>query len=130
MKASYLAQDRPDLSETVRLLAQSMSCPREADMVETKRLGRYLHGRKRAWLEFPLGWPSAGVQSQRPPSGKLHVHVDADWAGDPLSRKSVSGFAAIRGGCLIKHNSLTQTAVGLSSCESEYYALCRGRRQH
>ena len=130
MKASYLAQDRPDLSETVRLLAQSMSCPREADMVELKHLGRYLLGRKRAWLEFPIGWPSAVVQSRHPPSDELHVYVDADWAGDPLSRKSVSGFAAFRGGCLIKHNSLTQTAVGLSSCEPEYYSLCRGRLQH
>ena len=42
MRLSYLAQDRLDLAETAKHLAQRMSEPREFDFVPLKRAARYL----------------------------------------------------------------------------------------
>ena len=42
MRASYLAQDCPDLSETVKTLARYMKEPNEAHFGRLKRLGRFL----------------------------------------------------------------------------------------
>ena len=52
--------------------------------------------------------------------------MDSDWAGDVLRRRSTTGFVAMLGSHCIKHNSLMQTAIGLSSAEAEFYACCRG----
>ena len=56
----------------------------------------------------------------------LQVHVDSDWAGDLLGRKSTTGVIVRRGKHLLRHVSCLQTLVALSSGEAEYYALIRG----
>ena len=56
----------------------------------------------------------------------LQVHVDSDWAGDLLGRKSTTGVIVRRGTHLLRHKSCLQTLVALSSGEAEYYALIRG----
>ena len=45
MRLSYLAQNRLDLAETAKHLAQRMSGPREFDSVPLKRAARYLVGK-------------------------------------------------------------------------------------
>ena len=132
MRASYLSQDRPDVQESVRILACSMSEPRLGDLADLKRLARYLKGRPRADLQFPCQWGAtscAKFRGQTPfnsePGSCLHIFSDADWAGDPTSRKSATGFVAMRAGGCLRSSSTTQTIIGLSSCESEFYALCR-----
>ena len=56
----------------------------------------------------------------------LNIFVDSDWAGDLTTRRSTTGLVAMLGSHCIKHASLLQTQVGLSSGEAEFYALCRG----
>ena len=56
----------------------------------------------------------------------LQVHVDSDWAGDLLGRKSATGVIVRRGKHMLRHMSCLQTLVALSSGEAEYYALIRG----
>ena len=56
----------------------------------------------------------------------LSVYTDSDWAGDPVGRKSTTGMVVCRGSHCLRHSSTTQTVIGLSSAESEFYALCRG----
>ena len=56
----------------------------------------------------------------------LHVYTDSDWAGDPIGRKSTTGMVLCRGLHCLRHSSTTQSVIGLSSAESEFYALCRG----
>ena len=56
----------------------------------------------------------------------LQVHVDSDWAGDLLGRKSTTGVIVRRGEHLLRHMSCLQTLVALSSGKPEYYALIRG----
>ena len=52
MRLSYSAQDRLDLAETAKHLAQRMSEPREFDYVQLKRAARYLVGKPKAALRF------------------------------------------------------------------------------
>ena len=55
----------------------------------------------------------------------LQVHVDSDWAGDLLGRKSTTVIVRRRKH-LKRHTSCLQTLVALSSGEAQYYALIRG----
>ena len=52
MRLSYLAQDRLDLAETAKILAQRMSEPRRFVFVPLKRAARYLVGKPKAALKF------------------------------------------------------------------------------
>ena len=56
----------------------------------------------------------------------LQVHVDSDWAGDLLGRKSTTGVIVRRGKHLLRHMSCLQTLDAPSGGEAEYYALIRG----
>ena len=44
MRCAYLAQDRADISEAIKCLARGMSKPRAGDMMQLKRVARYLKG--------------------------------------------------------------------------------------
>lgn len=46
---------------------------------------------------------------------ELHVYTDSDWAGCDRSRRSTSGGVVVLGGAGIKHWSVTQPTVALSS---------------
>ena len=56
----------------------------------------------------------------------LEVHVDSDWAGDTVTRRSTTGVIVRRGQHLLRHSSTVQNVIGLSSEENEYYALTKG----
>ena len=85
-------------------------------MQELKRLGRYLVKNRRCVLTYARQTSDASLQ----------VHVDSDWAGDVLGRKSTAGVIVRRGTHLLRHMSCLQTLVALSCGEAEYYALIRG----
>ena len=135
MRCSYLDQDRPNIAEAVRVLASSMATPLTGYLTELKRLARYLAGRQRAVLQWNVRWHLSSAKFEDRLKGatafhsdhgnSLHVYSDADWAGDPTTRKSASGFVACLNGGLLRSASTTQTAIGFSSCESEFYGLCR-----
>ena len=52
MRLSYLAQDRLDLAETAKHLAQRMSEPREFDFVPLKRAARLFGGKAQSSAEI------------------------------------------------------------------------------
>ena len=55
------------------------------------------------------------------------VTVDADWDGDPKTRCSTSGGVLAIGPCFtVRHWSVTQATVSLSSAESEAKAITKG----
>ena len=72
MRAAFLAQDRPDLSETVKCLARKMQGPTEAE-------GHYANGAE----VHPAEVHQCGVVS---------AHADSDFAGCLLTWKSTTGF--------------------------------------
>ena len=116
MKLAYVAQDRVDIAEAVKCLTRHMKEPRSGHMQELKRLGRYLVKNRRCVLTY----------ARQTSDATLQVHVDSDWAGDLLGRKSTTGVIVRRGEHLLRHMSCLQTLVALSSGEAEYYALIRG----
>ena len=85
-------------------------------MQELERLGRYLVKNRRCVLMYAPQTSDASLQ----------VHVDSDWAGDLLGRKSTTGVIVRRGKHLLRHMSCLRTLIGFSRGEAEYYALIRG----
>ena len=45
---------------------------------------------------------------------------ESDWAGDSLTRHSVTGYPGNVQGVMLCNRSLKQTAISLSSCEAEF----------
>ena len=116
MRACYLSFDRTDIQYAVKECAREMHNPTERGWARLKRLARYLLGQPRVIIQY---------QRQAMPT-KLTIFTDSDHAGCKLTRKSTSGVVAMLGGHCIKTSSATQSTIGLSSPESEYYALVKG----
>ena len=115
MRAAYLAQDRADIGHAVKTLSRKMVMPTDADWGNLKRLARYLKQYPYAKLVY---------EQQREPT-KLRIQVDADHAGDAVTRRSTTGMIAFYGQHPIKHSSNVQSTIALSTGESEYYALVK-----
>ena len=116
MRAAYLAQDRLDLGHAVKNLARKMVALIEASLVDLKRLGRCL----RKYPDFAQVFP----QQARPKC--VTVQVDADPAGDAVTRRSTTRMTAFYGRHCVKHASNVRSTIALSTGESEYYALAKG----
>ena len=82
MRCACLAQDRVDISEAIKCLARAMSKPRAGHMTQLKRVARYLKGVPRKALQY---------SAQESSTTHSEVHVDSDWAGDTVMRRSTSG---------------------------------------
>ena len=119
MRAQYLAQDRVDIAEAVKALSRNMSKPREGHVAEAKRLGRYLKGRDDLVQTFPVHRGSRSTL-------QVSCHVDSDWAGELVTRRSTSGAVVQINGHLVRHSSGLQTETAFSSAEAEYYAITKG----
>ena len=117
MRFAFLAQDRADISEAIKCLAQGMSRPRIGHITQLKRKAMYLKGMPRMAQYYP---------AQEPSKAHLEVHVDSDCAGDTVTRRSTTGVIVRRGQHLLRHSSTVQNVIGLSSAESEYNALTKG----
>ena len=115
MRACYMAIDRTDVQYAVKECAREMHCPTERGWTRLKRLARYLVRVPRVIIQF---------QRQHSPS-KITLYCDSDHAGCKLTRKSTSGLCAMLGGHCVKTSATTQSTIGLSSPESEYYALVK-----
>ncbi|PKU60059.1 Retrovirus-related Pol polyprotein from transposon TNT 1-94 [Dendrobium catenatum] len=107
----YLTLTRPDISFSVNLLSQHMHSPQPQHSYLLKRLLRYIQG------TINFGIPILKTNLQ------LSAYSDADWAGDPISRKSTSGYCSYLGQTLISWTVKKQTTVARSSTESEYRSL-------
>ena len=53
----------------------------------------------------------------------LHAFSDANWAGDPIDRRSITGYCFLIGSSLISWQSKKQTFVARSNTKAEYRAL-------
>ena len=99
LRISYLGQDR---SSKVSLAF--------------KRVVRY-------WLKFPR---AVLVFEEQELPKELSGWVDADFAGDLVSRRSSSGLVLLFGRHCLKTSSSVQEPIGLSFGESEFYACVKG----
>jgi transposase InsO family protein len=110
----YLTFTRPDLSFAVNSLCQHMQSPTSAHLVAAKRVLRYVRGTISHGLLF------------QPGPMHLTVFTDADWAGNPVDRRSTTGFLVFLGNNLITWASKKQPTVSRSSTEAEYRSLAVG----
>ncbi|RXW12613.1 hypothetical protein EST38_g13242 [Candolleomyces aberdarensis] len=119
---NYAAKSvRADLSFAAMVLGHHAAAPEQKHMAAAKRVLCYLWGTKDYVLMFD------GNKDIDPSVNDL-VHsatafMDADWASEPTTRLSVSGFAMFYMGGLVSWSSVCQRTIVLSSTEAEYYAI-------
>lgn len=109
---------RPDISFAVARLAKYVEHPTMLHWTCVKRIFRYLAGTQGMGLEYN------GMTEVCPT-----VYVDADWASDTETRKSVSGMVTIMSGAAVAWYSRQQEVVALSTTEAEYISLCSGTKE-
>ena len=115
-RLNYFAPLRPDVLFAVRECAKSMARPTVSSMTKLKRIARYLKGKPRLQVLFPV---ESNVR-------EIAVYRDSDWAGCQRTRKSVSAGQVQVGLGLVKGWSKDQSHVALSSAEAELYAANLG----
>ena len=89
-----------------------MSDPGPTHWSGVKRILRYLQGTRSYGLVFTAGEEDT-----------LLGYSDSDWAGDSVTRRSVSGYVFQLGQSTISWCSKRQQTVAKSSTEAEYVAL-------
>ena len=62
-------------------------------------------------------------------NGGLIVYADSDWASNPVTRKSTTGYLVKLANGVFCWNSRVQKSIALSSTEAEYMSLCDTSRQ-
>ena len=105
---------RPDLAFTVGCLSRYVANP-----------GRKHWKALRHTLRYLKGTAEEGLILKQDALLDLHAYVDADWATDPDTRKSVSGIVIMLGSTPIYWKSQKQGLVTCSTTEAEYVALCK-----
>ena len=107
----YLTFTRPDLSFAVQQACQYMCSPTQNHLQAAKRILRYIRGTLHFDIAFTPGFPS------------LSAYCDANWAGDPVDRRSISGIVVFFRNCPITWSAKKQSTISRSSTEAEYRAL-------
>ena len=105
---------RPDILNTVNVLSRYLHKPNESLWVAGKRVLRYLKGTSQLKLHYS--------KNQDP---VLMGWADADWNGDPVDRRSTTGylFKLDAESGAISWNVRKQPTVSLSSSEAEYQSM-------
>ena len=103
---------RPDICFAVNKLAQYGSNPDEEHLAAAQRIFQYL----KATRDYRLTY-NGNTGSE------LIGWCDADWASDPDTRRSTTGYVFQIGSGSVAWATRKQRTVALSSTESEYMAL-------
>ncbi|KMQ87973.1 integrase core domain protein [Lasius niger] len=101
---------RPDLSYAVNYYSRYIQSPESKDFLNVKRIFRYLQNTKE------LGLVYGGEKDTE----KLTAYCDSDYAGDPETRKSTTGYVIKYCGGPVSWCSRKQPIVALSSTEAEF----------
>ncbi|GIL68909.1 hypothetical protein Vafri_22169 [Volvox africanus] len=109
---------RPDIAQAMSVLARFMEKPSKAHMGLALGVLRYLAGTK----DFRLCFGGGGELT-------MAGYSDSDWAGDPATWRSTTGYVFTLGGAAISWNSQLQRTVAASSVEAEYQATWAAVRE-
>lgn len=102
---------RPDIAHAVGIVSRYMENPTMVHEKAAKKILRYIKGT----INF-------GIFFSDSEDTKLTGYSDADYAGDPDTRRSTSGYAFMFGESILSWGSERQKSVSLSTTESEYMA--------
>src|SRR5215472_2286271 len=108
---------RPDISFAVNKLSQFGSNPDEEHLSAAIQVFRYLKGTQDLRLIYD---GRKGTE--------LIGFSDSDWASDPDTRRSTTGYVFQIEGGIIAWASTKQRTVALSSVEAEYMAITEATR--
>src|ERR1700746_3434959 len=108
----------PDIAFAVVKLSQFAANPTLDHLNRAFYICRYLAGTANYALVYNGGT-----------DGGLHAYADSDWASDPVTRKSTTGYLVNLAGAIISWNSRAQKTIALSSTEAEYMSLSDTCRQ-
>jgi hypothetical protein len=109
---------RPDIAFAVTKLSQFCANPSEEHLNRALYICRYLLGTSDYALVFD------GTSD-----GGLMAFADSDWASDPNTRKSTTGYMVMLAGAVFSWNSRAQKTVALSSTEAKYMSLSDTSKQ-
>jgi transposase InsO family protein len=113
----YLAVcTRPDIAQAVGALTRFMSAPSLSHWLAAKGVLRYL-----------AGTPDYGILFSS--QGNVFGYCDADYAGDPDTRRSTTGYVFSSGGGAISWSSRLQPTVAVSTAEAEYMAAAHAVKE-
>ena len=113
----YLVKhSRPDIANAVRELSKVLDCSNMASYKEMLRCIKYVLNTRTYGLKL---WPD--MRSDK--SWEIICFTDSDYASDPVTRRSVSGYIIYVHGVPVCWKSKAQRCVTLSSCEAEWIAL-------
>ncbi|GJZ67991.1 ribonuclease H-like domain-containing protein [Tanacetum coccineum] len=105
----YLTFTRLDISYAVQQICLYMYDPRGPHFSAFKQILRYVRGT----LDH-------GLQLFSSSTIFLVAYSDADWAGCPTTRRSISGYCVFLGNSLLSWSSKRQPTFSRSSAEAEY----------
>jgi hypothetical protein len=111
---------RFDISHAGSVLRRHLARPCTKVIEAAKRIIKYLAGTR----DFAVKWTSSALEEEQGSANVIRGAVDASFAMDAMTRKSHGGFITfVNNGAVSWKNGL-QSIVTLSSCETEYVALC------
>ena len=122
----YIANDCVECQHGIRALSQEMSKPTKGGLRKLKHLVSYLKGVRGYAAALDVPTKGSGITGQGYGLDLLELHTDADWSGDPKTRKSVSASVISFNGHVLATASRAQKTISLSSCESEFNAAVSG----
>ena len=124
----YISNDRPDISFSVRVLAQWLRDPTELAWKCAQKLAAYVQSTASFGTLVHAG--NTGESLLNPGSegafDLLETFTDSDWSGNKRNRRLMSCASYFINNTCLFTTCRTQKVVSLSSSEAEYYSLVSG----
>lgn len=108
----YLGNTRPELTYAIHILSQFMQAPRQAHWDATTHVVRYLKSN-----------PGQGIHLRSNTKLTLTAWCDSNYAGCPLTRRSLTGWLIQLGESPISWKTRKHDVVSRSSTEAEYRSM-------
>lgn len=110
---------RPDISFAVSLVSRFLNSYNETHWNAVKKIFKYLKETKEYGIYY--------IQSSDP--NIVMGYSDADFANDPNTRRSVTGYVFIKNGGAVTWACQKQQTVALSTTEAEFMAACAATKE-
>jgi hypothetical protein len=114
-----VSASRPDIAHATRHLGKYLACYDHTHYAQAKRVLRYL----KATSDYGLV-----MDVQQGQSVRVSAYSDADYANDPVDRRSISGYVTMLDDNVISYASRKQEINALSTCEAEYVAMAEATK--